>query len=89
MNARTAANVAMDVNAMSTARPTAVAHCPAQLATVTVLSFGYSADRSVELWYSDSGCQTLDNGFLEASEISNPPFYEGFSALVARLAPTR
>ena len=86
VNGRTAQAFENTVAKIRTTRPAWVAHCPAAIARVTVLAFGYAHGRVVDLWYEDSGCQTLDNGYLEASELSNPPFQQ-FIGLVAEIAP--
>jgi len=55
--------------------------------TWSVLAFAYPERQDVDLWYADSGCPILDNGQIAAWELGNPPFYQGFAALVDQLAP--
>lgn len=87
VNGRTALIFEQVISKISTKKSAGVAACPAQFATVTVLAFGFSRRADIDLWYNDSGCQTLDNGFLEASEISNPAFFNQFIPLVTELSP--
>jgi hypothetical protein len=42
----------------------------------------------VDLWFSDSGCETLDNGRIRAYESGNPSF-GAFVMLVSELAPAQ
>ena len=41
----------------------------------------------VDVWWNDSGCQTLDNGRLGAFEDGNPSFYKTFQNAYTRLVP--
>lgn len=60
---------------VSVARPPdgAVA-CPADSGTTTVITFAYRAGPPRSLWWNTSGCQTLDDGRLEASQPASPTF---------------
>ncbi len=66
---------------------TGAAHCPADFGTVALIGFSYATHRDIGLWYEASGCQTLDNGRIGASETGNPSFYDRFLSTVNRLAP--
>jgi hypothetical protein len=66
VNYRTATALAGAIAVLDTARPSGVFNCPAEFADAAVLAFGYLNGESVDLWFSDSGCQTLDNGVLTA-----------------------
>jgi hypothetical protein len=61
--------------------------CPNdQFGTVTIVAFNY-ADRTVDLWYKWSGCQTLDNGYVLAFQGANASFYSAFQPVFDDLAP--
>ena len=82
-----AVELAIAIDRVSTKRPTGVSACPAQFAAATVVAFGYAKESTADVWYQDSGCQKLDNGYLASSELGDPAFYNGFVALIDRLAP--
>lgn len=86
INGRTAAAFEDAINNIQTERPEEIVSCPAKFIEATVLAFGYLDGHFVDLWYEDSGCQTLDNGYLEASETTDPPF-QNFIQLVNQIAP--
>ena len=52
------------------------------------MAFRFAHVDDVDLWWNDSGCQTLDNGRLGAFEGANPSFYTTFQNAYARLVPT-
>jgi len=62
-------------------------HCPASVGTVALIGFSYASRPDVALWYSASGCQTLDNGRLGSFQGANPSFGE-FEEAMNQLAPT-
>lgn len=82
-----AASLARLIAKVSTKAPTGVTACPADFNTATVIAFGYGNGVGANLWYSDTGCQTLDNGSIGASETGNPSFYVSVIPLINRLAP--
>jgi hypothetical protein len=84
----TSRELATSIAAISLARPTGTTSCPADLGSASVLAFAYPGRQDVDLWYADSGCPTLDNGEIAASEDGNPPFYQRFDPLVDQLAPS-
>jgi hypothetical protein len=79
--------LATSIATMSLARPTGTTSCPADLGSASVLAFAYPERQDVDLWYAGSDCPILDNGQIAAWELGNPPFYQGFAALVDQLAP--
>lgn len=82
-----ASALAEAIDRVSTKRPTGLSSCPAQFATATIIAFAYANGSNADIWYEDSGCQMLDNGFLASSELGDPAFYNGFMSLIERLAP--
>jgi hypothetical protein len=48
--------------------------CPIDTGDVAVIELRYRHRRPEELWWKDSGCQTLDNGRIGASRTRNPSF---------------
>ncbi len=75
------------IDSISTAAPKGVTSCPADVGSVSIIVFGYSKPPDIDLWYSDSGCKTLDNGLIGAFEPGNPAFYQSFETLIDELAP--
>ncbi len=82
-----AVRLAAVIDAISTAAPQGTYHCPAGLGSASIIAFAYAGRANVDLWFSDSGCQTLDNGRIAASENGNPSFYNNFLTLMGELAP--
>lgn len=76
------------IDAMSTAVPPN-AHCPAEILSASIIAFAYANAPDVDLWFKDSGCQTLDNGRMSASAIANPAFDGPFESLIAKWAPAQ
>jgi hypothetical protein len=87
VNGRTARALETAIATISTSKPHGIAMCPTETARVTVLAFGYAHRNYVDLWYVDTGCATLDNGYLKATVIENPPFFDRFAPLVDQIAP--
>jgi hypothetical protein len=53
----------------------------------TVIAFGYAHRPVVDLWFSTTGCQTLDNGYVMADAAGNSSFYEHFVKQFDALVP--
>jgi len=51
----------------------------------TIIAFGYS-QYSVDIWYQDSGCQTVDNGKIGAWQGGSASF-AAFQTTLVGLAP--
>jgi hypothetical protein len=66
VNYPTAIALAGAIDGLDTARPSGVFHCPPAFADAAVLAFGYLKNESVDLWFADSGCETLNNSVLTA-----------------------
>lgn len=82
-----ARKLARAVRELDLSAPTGALACPADFGTVALIGFSYPNRPDVGLWYDASGCQSVDNGRLGASEPGNPTFYVGFLGLVNRLSP--
>jgi hypothetical protein len=87
LSATQASQLAEVIDRVSTRAPRGTYSCPAGWDTATVIAFSYRARSAADLWYYDSGCQTLDNGKIGAFQGENPYFYRHFVPLVDRLAP--
>jgi hypothetical protein len=61
------------------------AGCPADVGSAAILVFGYAGQPDQDLWYHDSGCESLDNHQLTVTETANPSFYNGFMPAFADL----
>lgn len=59
--------------------------CPDDTGDVTVIAFGYPHSPPLDLWWRTTGCQTIDNGAVEAEQIANDSF-GGFQATFAEVA---
>jgi hypothetical protein len=57
----------------------AMTSCPMDDGAVTVLAFSYAGRADVDLWWSTTGCQSLENGDISASPYG--PFQDTFDAL--------
>lgn len=82
-----ARELAAAIDRVSTAAPHGATNCPAAFPSATILVFSYSGRSDVDLWYNDTGCQTLDNGRVGAFQGGNPAFYGPFESLIGRLSP--
>lgn len=74
------------IGSLKTAKPIGVYACPAAFRSVTLLAFGYAARPTVDLWYNDTGCQTLDNGYVKAWSVVNFVAFAHFAELVSSFA---
>jgi hypothetical protein len=75
------------VDRIGTEVPTGPVNCPDDDESTTVIAFAYSDAPDIDLWFKDSGCQTLDNGRLRVYEVGNSMFYGAFDALIDAWAP--
>jgi hypothetical protein len=82
-----AVHLATVIDSISTLAPQGSYSCPPDDESASIITFAYSGGIDVALWFSDSGCQTLDNGRIGAREGGNPRFYNTFLALMGELAP--
>lgn len=82
-----ASELARVISKVSTKAPKGAFHCPAGRDTATVIAFSDRNQSDSDLWYWDTGCQTLDNGKIGAFQGENPSFSLGFVSLIDRLAP--
>jgi hypothetical protein len=87
LTAAQAFGLARVIGKVSTAAPKGTFSCPAGWSTATVIAFSYRGRSDADLWYYDSGCQTLDNGKIGAFQGGNQNFYLHFVPLIDRLAP--
>jgi hypothetical protein len=55
-------------------KPSGTASCPEADGTVVVIGFRTADHAAVGLWWDASGCQTIDNGVVGASQIGNASF---------------
>jgi len=85
----TARRLASVIDSISTAAPQGVTSCPADIGSASIIAFSYADIPDVDVWYSDSGCRTLDNGLIGAFEPGNPSFYQSFESLIDELSPGR
>ena len=89
LDARQAAHLASVIDTISTAAPQGITACPSGDGSASILIFTHKGAPDVNLWFSDSGCRTLDNGLIGAFEPGNPNFYLDFESLIDQLSPQR
>jgi hypothetical protein len=89
LDTKTSRHLASVIDSISTAAPKGVTSCPAEIGSASIIVFSYTDARDADLWFSDSGCRTLDNGLIGAFEPGNPGFYQGFESLIDELCPQR
>lgn len=82
-----AAELATAVRKLSLKPPTETFHCPADFGSVGLIGLSYAGRSDVGLWYSYSGCQTLDNGRIGSFQGGNPSFYNGFQTAIDKVSP--
>jgi hypothetical protein len=82
-----AVHLATVIDAISTAAPQGTTSCPSDDESASIITFSYAGRADVDLWFSDSGCQTLDNGRIGSFEEGNPSFYNDFLTLMSQLVP--
>lgn len=61
--------------------------CPADWGSAALIVFAYRQGPDVTLWYSNSGCATVDNGRVQAGQLANPSF-QHFADVFAQVAPS-
>ena len=89
LDTKTAKHLASVIDGISTAAPQGVTSCPSGSDSASIIVFTYKDASDVNLWFSDSGCRTLDNGLIGAFEPGNPNFYLDFESLIDQLSPQR
>ena len=82
-----AVHLATVIDSISLAPPQGTTACPSDDESASIIAFSYTNRVDISLWFSDSGCETLDNGRIAANETGNPSFYNGFLTLINKLAP--
>jgi hypothetical protein len=82
-----AQQLARAIRQLDLAGPSGVFFCPMDDGAVDVIGFTYPGRSDVGLWYTTSGCQTLDNGRIGAFQGANPSFYDGFENVINQLSP--
>jgi hypothetical protein len=83
-----ARRLATVIDEISTAPPPEVAFfCPADFGSSTIIVLGYRSHPDADLWFDDEGCQSLDNGRIEAFAGDNPSFSTTFDSTLDALSP--
>lgn len=59
---------------VSLARPRGPVSCPADSGAFAILALSYPHHPDVSLWWNTTGCQSIDNGRIGASQIASPSF---------------
>jgi hypothetical protein len=66
------------------APPSGPVHCPAATGSYAIISLASTRSQDVNIWWTMTGCQTLDNGTVGATQIANKSF-DGFSNTIGGL----
>lgn len=69
-----AARTAASLQHVSLKRPTGTVNCPGDSGAFAILAFSYPHRPDVDLWWDTTGCQTIDNGRIGASQIASDGF---------------
>jgi hypothetical protein len=80
-----ATSLADVINRIHLGRDTGIHSCPPERSSATIFVFTYDGEPDVDLWWHDSGCQSLTNGIRIGTETGNASFYEGFMGEMQRL----
>jgi hypothetical protein len=75
LNAAQASRLAMIVRKVSLQPPPIGAvNCPADTGSFAIIALAFNGSPDEDLWWTTSGCQTLDNGIVGAAETANNSF---------------
>jgi len=74
LNSGQARRVAVALSHVSLKQPTGSVSCPADSGAFAVLVFSYPHHPDVSLWWNTTGCQSIDNGRIGASQIGSASF---------------
>lgn len=74
LNADEAQRIADALLHVSLARPRGTVSCPDDSGAFAILAFSYPHHPDVSLWWNTTGCQSIDNGRIGASQIASPSF---------------
>jgi hypothetical protein len=66
------------------APPPGPVNCPAATGGFAIISLAFTGSPDVNIWWTMTGCQTLDNGTVGATQIANKSF-DKFSNTIAGL----
>ena len=88
INGRAAHDFEAIIGSLKTGSPPGGAvNCPASLPGVTVLAFGYTGGKTIDLWFDGTGCKLLDNGYIKAYGPNNWNSLQQLMRLVDLIAP--
>jgi hypothetical protein len=80
--------LAASIDRVSTAPPHGTYSCPAIILGNVIIAFSVPGRADIDIWWTDSGCQTLDNGVIGAYGGGNPSF-NGFLTTIGALTSGR
>ena len=63
------------------APPPGGVNCPMDNGKFALIALHFAGDKSSNLWWYMTGCQTLDNGAVGATQIANPSFDKFLDAI--------
>ncbi len=74
LNTNKARRVADAVQHLSLKQPKGSVSCPDDTGAFAILAFSYPHHPDVNLWWNTTGCESIDNGRIGASQIGSPSF---------------
>ncbi|MFE4949727.1 hypothetical protein ACFQ9V_06415 [Leifsonia sp. NPDC056665] len=74
LDASKARRIAATLQRLSVAQPTGTVNCPDDTGAFAILAFSYPHHSDVSLWWNTTGCQSIDNGRIGASQIASRSF---------------
>lgn len=88
LDARSAARLAAAAAGVQVQKaPAGPTSCPADTGGLRLVALTVSRSSAVDLWWADTGCQTISRGAAVAHDVANPSFQrfqDAFSAIVDR-----
>jgi hypothetical protein len=76
LDASKAGHIVDVLRRLSLKQPIGSVNCPADTGAFAILAFSYPHHPDVNLWWNTTGCQSIDNGRIGASQIGSPSFGE-------------
>jgi hypothetical protein len=64
------------------APPSGAVNCPNDTGGFAIISLSFTGSRDVNVWWTMTGCQSLDNGSIGATQIANKSFVQFSNAIV-------
>jgi hypothetical protein len=63
------------------APPSSPVNCPNDTGGLAIISLAFAGSQDVDVWWTMTGCQSLDNGLIGATQIANKSFVRFSNAI--------